>query len=204
MRIDLKGIHSTYAKLADGSNKIYWYAWRGGPRLRGEPGSPDFIASYNEAVAQRVPSPEGRLQSLLEVSSKAGIFARCASAPASTTSARSSSLKRSLASSRSRRSPHAKRAASFMDWRDKLALRSVGKPIMPGRCWRAILRGRRIEGRSRSIPARRAAASITARASISFGRGGRGGVPRARAGRICICRCCSRCGPGSGRAICCD
>src|SRR5262249_45008210 len=27
--------------------------WRGGPRLRGEPGSPEFVASYNEAIEQR-------------------------------------------------------------------------------------------------------------------------------------------------------
>ena len=29
--------------------RTYYYAWRGGPRLRGEPGSPEFIASYVEA-----------------------------------------------------------------------------------------------------------------------------------------------------------
>jgi len=33
--------------------RTYWYAWRGGPRLSGEPGSPEFIASYNEAFEQR-------------------------------------------------------------------------------------------------------------------------------------------------------
>jgi hypothetical protein len=51
MRVDLKGIHSAHSKLADGSTKIYWYAWRGGPKLRGQPGTPEFHASYNEAVA---------------------------------------------------------------------------------------------------------------------------------------------------------
>ena len=48
VRIDLKGIAKAKAK-----GKIYYYAWRGGPRLRGEPGSPEFIASYNEAIEQR-------------------------------------------------------------------------------------------------------------------------------------------------------
>ena len=66
MRIELKGIHWTLATLADGSKKIYWYAWKGGPRIRGEYGTPEFIASYNEAVAQRAPTPEGKLQSLIE------------------------------------------------------------------------------------------------------------------------------------------
>jgi integrase len=45
--IDLKGIAKVTAK-----GKTYYYAWRGGPRLRGEPGSPEFVASYNEALEQ--------------------------------------------------------------------------------------------------------------------------------------------------------
>ena len=51
MRVRLRGLHSAHVMLANGKRKIYWYAWRGGPRLRGEPGTPQFMASYNEAVA---------------------------------------------------------------------------------------------------------------------------------------------------------
>jgi len=46
--IDLKGLHRVSTKGRD-----YYYAWRGGPRLKGEPGSPEFFASYSEAVASR-------------------------------------------------------------------------------------------------------------------------------------------------------
>jgi len=66
MRVQLKGINSYTAKLADGTTKTYWYAWKGGPRLQGEPGTPEFIASYNEAAAQKVGAPEGRLLPLLQ------------------------------------------------------------------------------------------------------------------------------------------
>ncbi|MGH6708850.1 MAG: tyrosine-type recombinase/integrase [Bradyrhizobium sp.] len=48
VRIDLKGIAKVKAK-----GRTYYYAWRGGPRLHGEPGSPEFIGSYNEAIEQR-------------------------------------------------------------------------------------------------------------------------------------------------------
>src|SRR5262249_24800348 len=34
---------------ATAKGKTYYYAWRGGPRLRGEPGSPEFVTSYQEA-----------------------------------------------------------------------------------------------------------------------------------------------------------
>jgi integrase len=47
VKIDLKGIAKVTAKGRD-----YWYAWRGGPRLKGEPGDPEFVASYNEAIQQ--------------------------------------------------------------------------------------------------------------------------------------------------------
>jgi hypothetical protein len=53
MRVELKGIASATKKLADGTRVTYYYAWRSGPPLVGEPGTPDFIASYNAAVATR-------------------------------------------------------------------------------------------------------------------------------------------------------
>ena len=66
MRVRLKGINSYTAKLADGTTRTYWYAWKGGPRLRGTPGSPEFHASYNEAVAQKLKTPSGWVLSLLQ------------------------------------------------------------------------------------------------------------------------------------------
>ncbi|UVO29916.1 tyrosine-type recombinase/integrase [Bradyrhizobium arachidis] len=47
VKVDLKGIAKVKAK-----GHTYYYAWRGGPRLRGEPGTPEFMASYNEAIEQ--------------------------------------------------------------------------------------------------------------------------------------------------------
>jgi integrase len=66
MRVELKGIASATKKLADGPRVTYYYAWRGGPRLVGEPGTPDFIASYNAAVATRRLAPSGRLNKLID------------------------------------------------------------------------------------------------------------------------------------------
>lgn len=66
MRIRLKGINTVKKKLADGSVKVFYYAWKSGPPLRGELGSPEFIASYNEAVSQKVVQPNGTLLGLLQ------------------------------------------------------------------------------------------------------------------------------------------
>src|SRR5262245_31945935 len=60
VKVDLRGIAKVTAK-----GRTYYYAWRGGPRLRGEAGSPEFHASYNEAVeSRRTPEP-GRFRSLV-------------------------------------------------------------------------------------------------------------------------------------------
>jgi hypothetical protein len=66
MRVRLKGINCTRKKLANGEVIVYFYAWKGGPALRGQPGTPEFIQSYNEAIAQRVKPPTGTLLSVLQ------------------------------------------------------------------------------------------------------------------------------------------
>jgi integrase len=60
VKVDLRGIAKVTAK-----GRVYHYAWRGGPRLRGEPGSPEFMASYNEAIEGRRTPDAGRFRSLV-------------------------------------------------------------------------------------------------------------------------------------------
>lgn len=65
MRIRLKGLNRVKKRLADGSQVTYYYAWKGGPRLEGTPGSPEFVASYNQAVATRRSEPNSNLSALI-------------------------------------------------------------------------------------------------------------------------------------------
>ncbi len=65
MRINLKGINRVRKTLADGSAVYYYYAWKGGPRLPGQPGDPEFVAAYNKAVERKVQPKDGTLQSVL-------------------------------------------------------------------------------------------------------------------------------------------
>jgi integrase len=60
MKVELRGVAKTTAK-----GRTYYYAWRGGPRLRGEPGSPEFHNSYNEAIESRRTPDSGRFKSLV-------------------------------------------------------------------------------------------------------------------------------------------
>lgn len=56
--VQIKGLNHITKALADGRRVTYWYAWKGGPRLPGEPGSDGFIAAYAEAIKKRK-SPSG-------------------------------------------------------------------------------------------------------------------------------------------------
>src|SRR5215469_7470692 len=54
VKVDLAGVAKVTAK-----GRTYYYAWRGGPRLRGEPGTPEFVASYFDAhETRRRPNPD--------------------------------------------------------------------------------------------------------------------------------------------------
>lgn len=64
-RFSLRGLHSTVKRLADGTKRAYWYAWRNGPRLPGSPGEPEFMAAYAAAVENSRPKHVGTLQHVL-------------------------------------------------------------------------------------------------------------------------------------------
>lgn len=51
VRVVLNGIHKVRARLATGEVKTYYYAWRGGPQIKGKPGTPEFVREYNDAHA---------------------------------------------------------------------------------------------------------------------------------------------------------
>lgn len=65
MRVLLKGIHKVRWRLASGEYATYYYAWRGGPRIVGEPGTPEFMRSYNEAVTSHRKPVQGKLFTLI-------------------------------------------------------------------------------------------------------------------------------------------
>jgi hypothetical protein len=64
MRVQIKGIHTTYKKLASGETRKYYYAWRGGPRIDAGPGTPEFVRLYGEAGKKK--SSEDNVRSLID------------------------------------------------------------------------------------------------------------------------------------------
>lgn len=58
--VELKGLHTVKVK-----GRTYYYAWRGGPRVKGEPGTPEFMASYNEALERHKVPDSSKFRSIV-------------------------------------------------------------------------------------------------------------------------------------------
>lgn len=63
--VRLKGVHRVKKRLADGRTAVYHYAWRGGPRLHAEPGTPEFIREFESAFVERSAPTPGTIASLI-------------------------------------------------------------------------------------------------------------------------------------------
>lgn len=58
--LDIKGVHVVKAK-----GRTYVYAWRGGPRLFSEPGTPEFVKELADLVAARTTGDRTKISGLL-------------------------------------------------------------------------------------------------------------------------------------------
>lgn len=67
--VELKGLHTVRSK-----GRAYYYAWRGGPRLHATPGTPAFIAAYNEAVADYRQPDSSRFRSIIALYKASGAY----------------------------------------------------------------------------------------------------------------------------------
>lgn len=67
VKIDMRVFHVT------SKGRDYYYAWRGGPRLLGAPGSPEFMASFTDAWASRH-APDKSLFASVRMAYKTGPF----------------------------------------------------------------------------------------------------------------------------------
>jgi integrase len=124
MRINAKGLHWTTVTLADGTKKTYWYAWRGGPRLTGEYRSPEFIASYNAAIATKTAVPEGRLLALTQGYQQSQDFLGLRERTRADYIKQIAKIEQKFGDAPLKALSDPRTRGVFLDWRDELALKS--------------------------------------------------------------------------------
>lgn len=62
----LKGIHKVKRKLADGTTRIHYYAWRGGPRMEAKPHTEAFALEYARHKGTATPKMVETLETLID------------------------------------------------------------------------------------------------------------------------------------------
>jgi integrase len=124
MRVRLKGLNRVTKRLADGRRVTYWYAWKGGPALRGEPSSPEFIVSYNEAAARKVKPATGVLLSILNSYQASEDFRSRAERTRDDYIAKIKLIERKFGDFPLSALTDRRTRGIFMSWRDDLALKS--------------------------------------------------------------------------------
>ena len=155
MRIDAKGLHWTTATLADGTKKIYWYAWKNGPRLVGDYGSPEFIASYNAAIATKVAPPEGRLLALLQGYQKSQDFLSLRERTRADYVKQIGKIEQCFGDAPLKALADPRTRGVFLDWRDELALTSKRQADYAWQVLKLILNWAKDRGRITVNPCER-------------------------------------------------
>lgn len=78
VRVNIKGIFATYKTLRDGTRRTYWYHRATGARLRGEPGSPEFMADHAAAEKSTRDRLAGSFNGMIRDYTLSGEFAELA------------------------------------------------------------------------------------------------------------------------------
>lgn len=124
MRVRLKGVNKVTKRLADGSVATYYYAWKGGPRLEGLPGSPEFMASYQAAVEQRKKRNADTLVSVLDAYESSGDFRQLAERSQADYKKHLRAIAKEFGDFPLAALPDRRSRGRFLEWRDQLALSS--------------------------------------------------------------------------------
>lgn len=125
MHIKIKGLYWTYATLADGTKKFYYYAWKNGPRVEGEYGTPKFIASYNNLITTKVAPPEGRLFALTQGYQRSADFNGLSERTRRDYIKQIAKIEQKFGDMPLKATSNPLTRGIFMDWRDVLATESL-------------------------------------------------------------------------------
>jgi integrase len=120
----LPKVHRVTKRLASGKVAVYHYAWRGGPALPGEPGSPEFMAALSAAQTQAPKHHAGTLQEVFSAYQRSPAFTALADATQAGYKRRLPAIEAEFGDMPIKVLTDARVRGEFLDWRDKLAATS--------------------------------------------------------------------------------
>lgn len=120
----MKGVHRVTKRLATGGVAVYHYAWRGGPRLPGEPGSAEFLAALAAAKAEGPKHHKGTLQEVFNAYQASPAFTAKAEATRAGYKRRMPAIEAEFGDMPIKALEDPRVRGEFLDWRDQLAKKS--------------------------------------------------------------------------------
>ncbi len=129
MRKNLPGIASATKKLASGKRQTYYYAWRGGPLLRAEDGTPlqpedaRFFVAYTDAHRARKMPAQGTMFNLVVLFRSSAEFTSLSDKTRKSYSRYLKMIEEDHGDMPLEVVEHPKARGEFKSWRDKLANR---------------------------------------------------------------------------------
>ena len=120
----MPAIHKVKKRLASGEVRVYHYAWRGGPPLPGEPGSPAFMAALAAAQAETPKHHKGTLQEVFSAYQRSQDFLALSDATQKGYARRLPAIEAEFGDMPVKALADARVRGEFLDWRDKLAANS--------------------------------------------------------------------------------
>jgi len=133
----VKGVHRVTKRLASGGVAVYHYAWRGGPRLPGEPGSAEFLAALAAAKAEGPPHHKGTLQEVFNAYQSSPQFTSLSDATRAGYKRRLPAIEAEFGDMPIKALTNSAVRGEFLDWRGVSAYFSASPSINCGRARQA-------------------------------------------------------------------
>jgi integrase len=124
VRLNVPGVHKVQKRLASGAIAVYHYAWRGGPRLPGEPGSAEFLAALAAAKAEAPTHHKGTLQEVFTAYQLSPAFTDLSPTTQDGYKRRLPAIEVAFGDLPIKALSNPIVRGEFLDWRDRLAQRS--------------------------------------------------------------------------------
>ncbi len=120
-----KGLNSVRVRTADGTVHRYYYAFKGGPRLPDEYGSPEFVEAFVAATKNKKPTTAATMQSLLAAFQNSAEFLGLAPRTKDDYIKLIVKIEAEFAGFPLAAMPDKRTRGIFKEWRDKLAKASL-------------------------------------------------------------------------------
>lgn len=120
-----KGLNSVRVRAADGTIQRYYYAFKGGPRLPDEYGSPEFVEAFIAATKTKKPATAATLQTLLDAFQDSAEFLGLAPRTKTDYVKMITKIEAEFAGFPLAAMPDKRTRGIFKGWRDKLAKASL-------------------------------------------------------------------------------